>query len=1034
MYWLLSILILILMMATLAITGDAELPASPLPSAFSYLASWSFLIFIATILLVISQRRVVLVLPNDNINLQADNQLNEHGNEQTVLDKLSSQNPSLIKPWSRILYYPLIVLLASLLMVGSGLRVLQSHSQAEDAKVTHSTRIQALVTIEGISDSVYDSKANSGYRQAATISHISPLIAELSAQELDQLTLEQVLATSKEYNNRSQNNHLSILEHRVLLSAYPKKPNTFSNLESLNTLQPGDQVLMSLTLAPLASSQDAINNPTGFDSYRWLRARHIDGVATILSVGSPLNNTVKDTSADNAETGFDDLTATDSYLKRLRTRIDQGRWQLRHSFYQEWSSFSPDQQQAYAVTLSLLTGDRSLINRETKALYQLAGISHLLAISGTHVLFLAIIMSALAVLIFDKYLPALYRHIPRWQVRWGVMISAAFIYALFTGFDVPAARTAWMLLAIGAVRVTLLPVSTMRVLLALAVIMAWVDPYVLWQAGYWLSFVAVALILKYDASLSDKDSQGNMQADLKANQVQGLLHSNMARAFTSFKRLFKLQCWLFIALLPITLMLFGKASLWGLVINLFAIGLFGWVIVPLNLLAGLCYLIMPSIAASLWTLVASLVGSLHELILWLTDMPALSRAWLYTPVNSAILMMALLVLMPWLLPRGLLSRWLALAPLSLLVMTVYANQQAMILTPTLYVLPTNDDYITAAVLQYPIDTFDDKTKQRAKNKTELSSVSWLILADHRPKDTRTMASPLSADKLAAILEQQLGTLAIKRLEGIVVQTSVIKTIDNNKAALTDDNTAQTSAALLAQTVKQLSQNLPTKHYWQAGKIDTANDVNNNAESIISAQDCVAGKSWQSANRALKIQALTGWSTIKDASVWDCSLAINSDQPIRVLQYNAADPLRSSALIGQQDSASNTDTVNSIDNATSASLLTTAPAVPKHSRLVLDASTHQRLWQLWSLLCAADTSLVSAGNHTNGSNDKGSNAITPTTWLAHSRSKVPNTVLAAYKTEQVLSYDNKALETAFALDKDINKSVDESVYKKPQVLE
>ena len=82
-------------------------------------------------------------------------------------------------------------------------------------------------------------------------------------------------------------------------------------------------------------------------------------------------------------------------------------------------------------------------------------------------------------LLLNQLCPALYRYIPRWQVRWWTMIGAAFIYALFTGFDVPAARTAWMLLAIGLVRVTLLPISTMRVLLALAILMAWYDPYVL---------------------------------------------------------------------------------------------------------------------------------------------------------------------------------------------------------------------------------------------------------------------------------------------------------------------------------------------------------------------------------------------------------------------------------------------------------------------------------------------------------------------------------------------------------------------------
>ena len=982
MYWLLSILTIVFMMAILAITGSDALSVNSLTTIVPSFSIWPYLLAIATILIVISQYCV------PNTALQATN-------KTTVSNKSATRN--FLSIAGRAIYYSLVALLAVLLLAGSGLQALQSHSQAEDTEIATSMRVQALVTIEGISDSVYDPIDNSGYRQVATIDYIAPLIAELSAKDLERLTLEQVQASGSDYND-SQNNSALAPKHRILLNAYPKKSTTFSHLDSLNSLRPGDQVLMSMSLAPLASSKEALNNPTGFDSYRWLRARHIDGVATILSVGTPLGNTL-----DNGDAVLKGLSSTDSYLQRLQTRIDQGRWQLRQSFYKDWSALSLEQQQAHAVTLSLLTGDRSLINRETKDLYQLAGISHLLAISGTHVLFLAIIMAALAIVIFDQFYPALYRYLPRWQVRFGVMISAAFIYALFTGFDVPAARTAWMLLAIGAVRMTLLPVSTMRVLLALAIIMAWVDPYVLWQAGYWLSFIAVALILKYDAGLTEKISQHSTQSKHKTSQPRSLIHSNFAKAYSMFKRLFRLQCWLFIALLPITLLLFGKASLWGLIINLFAIGLFGWVIVPLNLLAGLCYLIAPSIAMSLWALVSNLVASLHELIIWLTAMPALNRAWLYTPINSAILLMALLVLIPWLLPRGLLSRWLALAPLSLLIMSVYANQQALIVTPTLYVLPTNDPYITAAILQHSIKS------QNSEDQKDTDTVNWLILADHRPKDARTMISALTADQFAAVLEQQLGTLAVKRLEGIIVQTSATRSIDDNKLASIND---KASVALLAQTARQLSQSLPTKHYWQAGKIDTPTHLNNTAKNLISAQDCMAGKTWQSADSGLTIQALTGWSSINDSNVWDCSLAIDSDQPIRILQYNAGDPLQSPAIAGQS-LTDPTDTFVNARNSTNDSRSANEPAVLSQSRLVLDVSTHQRLWQLWSLLCAADTSLAGTNN-----NALDNQAISPTTWLAHSSSKVSSTVLIAQQTQKVVSYDSKVLETAFALDESV----------------
>ena len=153
----------------------------------------------------------------------------------------------------------------------------------------------------------------------------------------------------------------------------------------------------------------------------------------------------------------------------------------------------------------------------------------------------------------------------------------------------------------------------MRVLLALAILMAWYDPYVLWQAGYWLSFIAVALLLKYDDT-SHQHSTAESVVPYTNNKSTHVSTALLKHALRAVRHIFKLQFWLFFTLLPITLILFGKASLWGLVVNLFAIGLFGWVIVPLNLLAGLCYLLSPMVADTIWSLVITIVGSLHELI------------------------------------------------------------------------------------------------------------------------------------------------------------------------------------------------------------------------------------------------------------------------------------------------------------------------------------------------------------------------------------------------------------------------------------
>lgn len=1012
MYWLLGSLVIIAMMGVLAVADSMAMPLNSLMAMSGVTTLLPLLlVIVAIILIAINQRQALPISSVDVRKLSSKDRSSQPSFFQTT--SIYGSSPS--KFSIRVINYLLIIILAMALVIGSALQALIGYQQAEATKITEPMRVQALVTIEGISDSVYNDTTNSGYRQVATISHMSPLLSELTSQDLDRIAGDYVANID---NSLSNNNLASAdlsanarnigndIKYRVLLNAYPKSSSKSSHMTDVNQLQPGDQLFMTLTLAALTTSEQALNNPSGFDSYRWLRGRHIDGVANIVAT-STLPYALDESPAMDAD--------SPSYLKRFRTQIDQGRWQLRQHFYQDWAGQTTAAQQAKAVTLSLLTGDRSLISRDTKDLYQLAGISHLLAISGTHVLFLAIMLAGAVVLLLNHLYPALYRRMPRWQVRWWVMISAAFIYALFTGFDVPAARTAWMLLAIGLVRLTLLPISTIRVLLALAVLMAWLDPYVLWQAGYWLSFIAVALLLKYDSGSKMQSNPALSQSDIPFSYGNNKYSRILVRkAWLTGKRVFKLQCWLFIALLPITLLLFGKASLWGLIINLFAIGLFGWVIVPLNLLAGLCYLLWPALADSIWALVIAIIASLHDLMMWLTSLPALSEAWLYTPVNMAILLMVLLAILPWLLPRGFISRWLVLPPLTLLMMTVYANQQSLFTSPTLYILPTGDRYISAAVLQYPIMNSEVGGSEGTDNKTQSAkdSVSWLFLADHRPNTTRTMPSMLTAEKLSAILQQQLRTLSIERLEGLVVQTPSAGLTD----ALTTPETANTFkptvSELLPMTVAQISQRLPISQYWQAGRSNQwfqreklyreVSKSNRSTEvttrTYISPKKCEQGDSWQLANGDLTLQAITGWSEIDDASVWDCTLTIDSKLPINILQYNAGDPLNAPLASVQIIKAKPMTAENAQpDNQQLAGQASSLP-----SRIIVNADTHKRLWQLWALLCQAESL----------DDNKTDRHIT---WLGHSTSQITTDVISRQQIDEAITYDNNTLEAALAFE-------------------
>lgn len=1009
MYWSISIIIITAMMGVLAVVDTTSLPINALLLTQVNASIWALLlIFIAATLLYIKPLSFLSSpLSNPPLNPRL--------------------KPAVIsKQLFVILRYLFVISLSLLLIIGSALQALIHYQQAETTKVAESMRVQAWVTIEGISDSVYDPLNDSGYRQVATLRAVSPLVSEISAEALNSDTInrsstegDNSLSNINNPNYSSQNKR-QYPAYRVLLNAYPKnssKDSKDSQASVINNLQPGDQLWMTLSLAPLKSSQQALDNPQGFDSYRWLRSRHIDGMATIIAMGSPIDASINASGVPNA-VGTTLLSTKKSLVKRLRTIIDQGRWQLRQHFYVDWNAQTSAERQAKAVTLSLLTGDRSLISRETKDLYQRAGISHLLAISGTHVLFLAIVLAGLVISLLNRFYSGVYRRIPRWQLRWLVMISAAFIYALFTGFDVPAARTAWMLLVIGLMRMTLLPISTMRILLTLAVVMAWFDPYVLWQAGYWLSFIAVALLLRYEEGRPDQTSVvplANMNTQLRTHLRPSAAKKSKASVLYTqlwllLKRIFKLQFWLFIALLPITLLLFGKVSLWGLVINLFAIGLFGWIIVPLNLVAGLCYLFSPALADIIWALVSAIIGCLHTFIDKLTSLPALSAAWLYTPVNMGVLLIALLIILPWLLPRGLISRWLALPPLALLMMSVYGNQQALSLTPTLYILPTGDQKLTAVLLQYPTNITDQPNYKKPEKNNDTDNISWLFLADHRPQEQLSKPSSLSADKLSTTLEQQLRTLAVKSLEGIIVQTSAELLMINDEvnkqksAHITSRSKAKNSQPLsiLPKVVALLSRKLPTSEYWQAGR-----QIAPSLDMPITAQNCGQAKIWQSANGSLVLKAMTGWSEIKDSRVWDCVIAIDSALPITVKRYDAANPYKSKPVDGQKliGQAFNQNQQSQSQQNLSSAQQKTLQSQKMQSRLILDAATHQRVWQLWSLLCQTQPYAINMTSE--------SAAIDSITWLSHSQASTSAKILTTQRVKEVLTYDNKALEASFS---------------------
>jgi competence protein ComEC len=287
-----------------------------------------------------------------------------------------------------------------------------------------------------------------------------------------------------------------------------------------------------------------------------------------------------------------------------------------------------------ALATALAIGDTRAVSPEQWRIYNATGITHLIAISGLHVTLFCLLMSALARRIWQ-----LTSCLQRWRrenfaAGCGVLASAG--YALLSGFSVPTQRTLIMLTTWHLMRGLARNSSAASAIGVAVVLVLLLDPLAPMSAGFWLSFVAVAVLIHATPAT------GGGELDLKA-----LWHTQWRVA---------------VGLLPVTLAVFGSVSLAGLVVNFIAIPVFSLVLVPLLLAATAALALCPPLATLLLQIFVTLHGWIWPLLSAAANVPvALWRlqpsGWWYALALPA----ALLCLLPWRWPQRI-SAVLALLP------------------------------------------------------------------------------------------------------------------------------------------------------------------------------------------------------------------------------------------------------------------------------------------------------------------------------------------------------------------------------------
>lgn len=297
------------------------------------------------------------------------------------------------------------------------------------------------------------------------------------------------------------------------------------------------------------------------------------------------------------------------------------------------------------VLIALAVGDQNGVSADDWRVFNLAGITHLVSISGSHVTLMAALIARLCLLVWKwsqwRGKP-LSSWIPAKTAAGCVAMVTAFLYCLLAGWGVPAQRTFFMLLVAWLAWTSRLRLSAHQVLSVAALVVSWLDPWSVISTGFWLSFGAVWVL---------------WMASQSTGRARHQTKSRWARYLFALAGATRLQWVISLSLIPILCWLFQQVSVASPLANAVAIPVVTLIVTPASLLlAGFSMLDSRSMLASGlawvahgafdWMMVP--VNSLAAAEWALIEMPAFPSVWLATALAG----------LAWSLqPKGVPARW-----------------------------------------------------------------------------------------------------------------------------------------------------------------------------------------------------------------------------------------------------------------------------------------------------------------------------------------------------------------------------------------
>jgi len=351
-----------------------------------------------------------------------------------------------------------------------------------------------------------------------------------------------------------------------------------------------------------------VSNPGGFDYERSLYRHRVSATGYVRS--NDINEKIINTNSKSAPS---------VWVIKLRQSISNSlRKELKDGLHQ-------------GLIEALAIGNRDKITPAEWDVLTRTGTIHLVAISGLHIGLVAGFVFFIIRFVVGRS-AFLMQHLPAQVPAAACAIVVAFFYAMLAGFSIPTQRA---FLMVCVVMISLMQRRTIRsssvIALSLLLILIF-DPMSVLDAGFWLSFGAVVVILF-----------------VAVGRVRNAL------TIASWG---KIQLVIAIGMLPMTLLFFQRVSISAPIANLFAVPLVSFVTVPATLLGTMTLEIFPRLSVFLLYIATESLNILWILLEWL-DAQSWSIIETHAPVTWTLILAGIGAI--WLLmPRGFPLRWMAM--------------------------------------------------------------------------------------------------------------------------------------------------------------------------------------------------------------------------------------------------------------------------------------------------------------------------------------------------------------------------------------